>query len=250
VTFLLAAALLGAVIGFANGGIPGSITGALAAAAVVSGCAVALGRSATGAAIPQPTDPWHRRGGFLAAVGSLFLSLRYGWEFGWLGAIAGYASGMLAGLIAAALSIVLSRKPSRHHHRSIPIEGPFDLENERHVRLIDRIREDYSRQLADETGPYAECWFKPAAILPHPKETIRQALNTLLDFVEGRRQSPYLDQAIRSREVASTIRACLAMLDRYLEIPEPELPTDPEENRRVGLAILGGATDPTGGPRA
>ncbi|GBD32400.1 hypothetical protein HRbin33_01364 [bacterium HR33] len=248
--FLVAAALLAAIVGYSSAGIPGSITGALTAAAVVSGCAVALGRSATGAAIPQPADPWHRRGGFLAAVGSLLLSLRYGWQFGWLGAIAGYASGMLAGLVAAALSITFTRRRRRPDDRIAGVTGPFDLENERHVRLIDRIREDYSRQLADESGPYAECWFKPAAILPHPKETIRQALNTLLDFVEGRRQSPYLDQAIRSREVASTIRACLAVLDRYLEIPESELPTDPEENRKVGLAILGGATDPTGGPRA
>ncbi len=244
---LLVTALLASIIGYSWAGIPGSITGALTTAAVVSGIAVALGRSATGAPVPELTDPWHRRGGFLAAVGALLLSVRYGWEFGWLGAIGGYASGMLAGLVAAALSAASRRPRPRRASGSIFLGEAFDLQNERDVCLIDQIREDYSRQLADETGPYAECWFKPAATLPHPKETIRQALNTLLDFVEGRRESPYLDQAIRSQEAASTIRACLALLDRYLEITESELPTDPEENRRVGLAILGSKSRTTSG---
>lgn len=157
---------------------------------------------------------------------------------------------MLTGLVAAALSAAFRRERPRRPGGGVALSAPFDLQDERHVRLIDQIREDYSRQLTDETSPYAECWFKPAAILPHAKETIRQALNTLLDFVEGRRQSPYLDQAIRSREAASTIRACLAMLERYLEIPESELPTDPEENRRVGLTVLGAESGTTGGGRA
>ncbi len=105
---------------------------------------MALGRSATGATIAQPMDPWHRRGGLLAAVGSLLLSLRYGWELGWLGAVAGYASGMLGGLVAAALTAAFRRERPRHRNGGVALGEPFELQDERHVHLIDQIRKDYS----------------------------------------------------------------------------------------------------------
>lgn len=235
---VLSLAFLAALFGYTQGGFWGALTGALTVVAIASGAAVAAGRSATGSLTREPSDPWQRRGGLLAALGSLILSVRNGWAAGWLGAIAGYASGRLAGLVAAALSLALQRPGSRRG-QTAP-RGQFDLHDESDVRFIDRIREDFSRQLADESAPYADCWFKPAALLPHPKETIRQALNTLLDFVEGRRDSPYLDRRIRSPEVAQTLRACLALLERYLEVPEEDLPSDPEENRRAGLALLSG----------
>ena len=110
----------------------------------------------------------------------------------------------------------------------------FDLSDVEHVTLIDEIRQKYSALLSDETAPYSQCMFKPSALLPYPRGVIRHALETLLNFVEGRATSPYLDDAIRTPDAAEAIRASLAQLDDFVDVPPAELPTDPQENLRVG----------------
>lgn len=235
--------LLAALVGFARAGILGALTGVVTVIGASSGLAVALGRQTAGAAGRGGAEIsiWHRRGGFLAAVGCVLAATYIGWRFGWLGAIGGYASGMLAGLIASALSVAL-RRPQRAGTpgRRIPIPDQFDLGNAEDVQLIDEIRERFSQMLAHDTGPYRNCVFRPAVLLPYPKDAIRKALTALLDFAEGRAVSPHLDQEIRSTAVADTLRSCLALLDNYLDLPPEALPTDPKQNGRVGAAYLQG----------
>lgn len=115
----------------------------------------------------------------------------------------------------------------------------FDLKNANHVLLLDEIRERYSMALSDDTGACAQCMYKPASLLPYPKTTIRGAMNALLDFIEGRVQSPHLDVSIRSAAAAEAVKSTLVLLDNYLDIPASELPTEPKANGRVAAEFLG-----------
>ncbi len=122
----------------------------------------------------------------------------------------------------------------------MPVPDAFDLNDPTHVLLIDEIRERYSAVLSDfDTGPYAKCMWKPASLLPYPKTTIKGAMTALLDFIEGRVQSPHIDVSIRSSEAAEMVKSTLVLLDNYLEIPASELPTEPLANGRVAAEFLG-----------
>jgi hypothetical protein len=117
------------------------------------------------------------------------------------------------------------------------IPSEFDLDDARHVAIIDGIRDKYSALLADDSIPYAKCMYRPASLLPYPKPVIRAALEALFDFIEGRRQSRFLDASIRSPEVADSVSSLLVSLDDFLDVPAVQLPTDPHENLRVGLQL-------------
>ena len=110
----------------------------------------------------------------------------------------------------------------------------IDLDDVLHMAIIDDIRERYSAFVADESHPYAGCIYRPASVLPYPKATISGALGALLDFVEGRRDSSLLDDALRTADVAGTLQTSLSNLDDFLEVPAESLPTDPKQNLLVG----------------
>jgi len=114
----------------------------------------------------------------------------------------------------------------------------YNLERPRHVALLDEIREGYATVLGDESHAFVDCTFKPAALLPYPKEEIRKALATLLDFVEGRRDSTLLDNQIRTQEISQVLRGSLMQLETFLEVSPAELPSEPEANEEFGLRWL------------
>ena len=118
--------------------------------------------------------------------------------------------------------------------KAAALPAQIDLNEMVHVTIIDNIREEYSALLADQTQPYAKCLYRPASLLPYPKDDIRRALNALLDFVEGRRPSTALDVSICKPEVAETLRIALGLLDEFLDVPAETLPTNPRENALVG----------------
>jgi len=123
--------------------------------------------------------------------------------------------------------------------RSNPaIPREYDLENPDHIAILTDVRAAYANELARTDGAYGKCMYKPAAVLPFPKDTIRTALTALLDFAVGRRTSGLLDPSLRSSEVVETIQTCLTLLDDYLELPAGELPTDHVENATAGEAFL------------
>ena len=118
---------------------------------------------------------------------------------------------------------------------SLPAE--IDLNDVMHVAVIDDIREKYSALLADESQPYSKCMYRPVSILPYPKATVKRALEALLAYVEGRSDSTFLDESIRTPVVADTIRTCLLLLDHFVDLPAAELPTDPLQNAAVGSRL-------------
>lgn len=114
----------------------------------------------------------------------------------------------------------------------------FDLSDPADVDEIDEIREQYSAVLGDDSGPYSLCVYRPASTLPFPKPVIRKALMALLDFVEGRRDSEFIDGSLRRAEAADFIKAGLIALDDYLDIPAEQLPTERAANLLAGHRIL------------
>ena len=78
--------------------------------------------------------------------------------------------------------------------------GAFDLFNPAHVDLLDQIRSAYGEHLGNESHPYGQCMFQPSSVLPYPKRDIQNALTALLSFVEGRAESPFLDDGIKQPE--------------------------------------------------
>lgn len=150
--------------------------------------------------------------------------------------------GWVVGLVAlvvllAALWIaswwVTRRALRRRAHAGAAPEW-YSLENPDHVLRIDEIRRGYAKVLS-RGGEFADCVYKPAALLPYPKEEIRRALTALLDFAEGRRDSSRLDPAIRTPDVADTLRAALMQLNHFLDVPAEQIPREPRANTEFGL---------------
>lgn len=111
----------------------------------------------------------------------------------------------------------------------------YNLERPKHVAIIDEIRERYATTMADQSNEFADCMFKPADLLPYPKNEIRKALTALLDFAEGRRNSTLLDERIRSPSIVQVLRGSLMQLETYLDVPATGIPHDPDANREFGL---------------
>lgn len=125
----------------------------------------------------------------------------------------------------------------------------FDLDDLAHVLLIDEIRSACGTEM-ESPGAYAECLYRPASQLPYPKPVIRMAIQALLDFASGQRESSILDESIRNAKSVDTFESVLHFLDNYLEIPPSELPTETEKNLRVGSAFLGSIGDKSGAVHA
>lgn len=166
---------------------------------------------------------------YAAIAGGLWYFLDWRWALLPLG---------LAALVAVqgvSSTLVARRLEQRTAARDQPVA--FDLNDPADVALIDRIRAQYSALLTDESHPYSECMYRPAALLPYPKEVIRQALSALLDFVEGRRTSDLLSADLRDPEIADVIRVALNSLEEFVDVPPARLPTNPRENMRVGIEL-------------
>lgn len=148
--------------------------------------------------------------------------------------------------LIGALTVVACLWLARHtRSRAVSSRGSalggitsFDLSAPIHVAALDEIRERYSSLLANDVGMYAGCLYRPASMLPYPKKQIREALSTLLTFVDGQAESPLLDADLRTPEASETIRKCILSLDDFLDIPEHDLPTDPMENVVVGTQFI------------
>ena len=234
------AALLAGGYGFAAGGVLGALTGLVAAFGIGSGLAIARAEAGTDVASEGATRHAQRIGGILAAIGCLIGAYYGGWRFGWAWAIAGYAGGVAVSFLLRFLMGRPGQFSPRRAGEPVPITAipsRFDLDNEVHVTMIDDIRETYSALLADDSHPYAQSMYRPASLLPYPREAIRNALEALLDFIEARRESCYLDTSIRTPEAADTVRTCLALLDNFLEVPSAMLPTDRMENAKAGVRL-------------
>jgi hypothetical protein len=106
-----------------------------------------------------------------------------------------------------------------------------------HLQLVDDIRLRYGELLADGGSPFADCQFKPNAILPYPKQYIGRALRLLIDIAEARAKSVHLEPGVLSGEMVTTVKGCLVLLDSFLEVPPGDLPTDPDENAAFGSRL-------------
>lgn len=231
-------ALLAIGYGFGSGGLAGAITGFVSVVGIGSGLAITRAESGTGVASSGATRNAQRVGGFVAAVGCMVGAYYGGWRSGWLWAAVGYAVGAALASLLRFLTSVVNPTSLRSHDRVADVEiipSTFDLDDVLHVTMIDVIREKYSAVLAGEEHPYAQCIYRPASLLPYPKEAIRSALEALLDFIEGRRNSAFLETGMRTPRAAETVRTTLLVLDDFLDVPAAELPSEPYENMRVGL---------------
>ena len=234
------AVLIAIGYGFGRGGLPGAVTGFVAAVGIGSGLAIARAEIGTGVASSGSTRSSQRSGGLLAAVGCLIGAYYGGWRFGWLWAVVGYAGAVAVAFLLRLFMGETSSAGPRSHSRSAgaaPIPSRFDLDDVLHVAMIDDIREKYSALLADESQPYFQCMYRPASLLPYPKEAIRSALEALLEFIEGRRNSAFLEESMRTPQAADTVLSALLHIDDFLDVPAEQLPTQPRENMHAGIRL-------------
>lgn len=233
-------ALIAIGYGFGSGGLAGAITGFVAVVGIGSGLAIARAESGTGVATSGATRSAQRAGGIVAAGACLIGAYYGGWRFGWIWAVVGYAAGVaIASLLRFLMSVLHTADvhPADRSATAGTIPSRFDLDDVLHVTMIDVIREKYSVVLAGEGHPYAQCMYRPASLLPYPREAIKAALEALLDFIEGRRDSVCLEAGMRTPQAADTVRTALLSLDDFLDLPAAELPTEPNENLRAGLSF-------------
>lgn len=232
--------------GFQVAGVLGALTGLIGALGTGSGLSIAAAESGTSVSRAGPRRSAQRLGGFLAALGSLVGALYGGWQFGWAWAIAGYiagaASGATFGMIGGQSTLSaaeVSTEDVPEVARGVQSTEPptFDLNDRRHVALIDAVRRDYGELLGDDSRPYADCMYRPAVLLPYSKPVIRGALTALLDFCEGRRPSSLLTSASATPQFANLLRANLDHLDDFLDVSAEQLPIDPVQNARKGLEL-------------
>ena len=102
-------------------------------------------------------------------------------------------------------------------------------ENERHVRFAGAVWEEYGTFLAGDNDPYKQGRFKPQSTLPYTKDGIKAVLRLLLDIGEGRASCAYIDTRSIPPEALDNMKEALRRLDDFVDVPENELPTDPEQ---------------------
>jgi len=141
-----------------------------------------------------------------------------------------------AGGHAAAQRLSLKAAWLRTKPRLGDDEPPRELDpnDERHLRLVNEVWGAYARLLADDTGPYAGCAYKPESMLEHPKEYIARALGLLVDMGEGRLRSVHVDTKTIPPDAVQSLREALQRLEGFLDMSAEDLPQDPAENARVG----------------
>lgn len=122
----------------------------------------------------------------------------------------------------------------------------YDLDNAAHVALMDAIRQRYADALRDPSGEFAELAYKPASLLPHPKQEIRKALTALLDYARDQRSSRYLHPRIRRPAVIDTLEASLLQLDTFLDIPAADIPREATANVAFGFRHARGGPNAAG----
>ena len=232
--------LLAIGYGYHRAGFLGSMTGLFTSVGVGSGLAIALAESGTDVAASGSKRAAQQIGGFIAAGACLTGAIWGGWAVGWLWGLGGYIAGAVSGVVFAFAmrsvhqeTGIVASEPSGQDPR---YSGYFDLNNIAHVRLLDDIRTAYGALLSDKSHAYADCMYRPAVLLPYPKPLIRAALLTLLDFVEGRRDSTIVERDMLQLR-SETILRVLEWLDDFLDVPPEQLPTDPTENSVVGFEL-------------
>ena len=108
----------------------------------------------------------------------------------------------------------------------------FDPLDQHHLSWVDAVQRKFGEVLADTTSPYAACRFKPAGLLPYPKDYIAIALQFVIDLGEGTIRSPHVGALMP--DVVASLKEGRKRLDDFLDIGPDELPKDPEENARFG----------------
>ena len=106
----------------------------------------------------------------------------------------------------------------------------------RHLRLVDAVRSRYGDFLSAADHPYAECRYRPAGLLPYPKSVIAGALRLLVDLASGTVKSVHVEPGTLTDDVVQTVKQGIGMLDRFIDVPPDQLPTDPKQNAAVGKA--------------
>jgi hypothetical protein len=142
------------------------------------------------------------------------------------------ALGLGSGLI---LHFSRQRKPAR----SKPSRAPhtFDLDDADQARLALDVAAEYGVAM-EKSGP---CHYHSASLLPYPAETIRAALEALLQYAEGRTPSAYLSSMkIHPSNLVESLRTGLRSLDDYLDVPGKTIPAEPTVNSVFGGAIRQG----------
>jgi hypothetical protein len=228
---------LAAGFGFLAGGFPGALTGFLAVLAIGSGLAISVSEAGTGVHEVFRIRAVQRIGGILIAALSALGLYRGGWAWGWLWVLVAYlgTTGLVA-VIGLAVGGLGRKGDSRVGRPSFPTA--FDLNKQDDVALLDSVRESFGLFLADESAAYHSCMYRPEAELPFPKKTIQAAIEAMLDFAEGRRESFWLNEELRDPAVVELLRSGLAHLEFFIDIPPSALPTDPRENGRVAVQFL------------
>jgi hypothetical protein len=119
--------------------------------------------------------------------------------------------------------------------KTMTYPSKLDLDSLHNVELIKKVKDDYSAVLMNERCPYNRCLFRPVSLLRHPKSLIALCLTALIDFSEGRKTSPWLDEGmIGNQDLINTLKSCLIMLDDFIEVDARSLPSDGLENIRAG----------------
>ena len=107
----------------------------------------------------------------------------------------------------------------------------FDPQDPLHDKFAEKIVQDFGGVMANP-GKYAECIYRPASLLPYPKQYIKKACQFICKQL--RSEHPNWERPANADEMLNNIGAIEAFLPNFIEIPESELPTDTRENLKVG----------------
>ncbi|MEO6067155.1 MAG: hypothetical protein ABIQ41_04120 [Gemmatimonadales bacterium] len=143
-----------------------------------------------------------------------------------------------AGLLLAGILLRHRSANSRvAQARDSRLPTSYDLDNPTHVLLLDSVRDKYSYVLGYDSSRFAACLFKPASMLPFPREDIRTALEALLAFARGERSSTLLDASFRNQQSIDQLEVALLSLDNFLDVPEDQIPVELRDNARLGFGL-------------
>ena len=100
-----------------------------------------------------------------------------------------------------------------------------------HYKFSEIIFKDYGKVLAD-SGKYQKCFYKPASILPYPKDYIRRAIQFSKHCLKM--ENPLFSPPPNKKEILDNLGGIEAFLENFVDASEDELPSEMRENMMKG----------------
>ena len=100
-----------------------------------------------------------------------------------------------------------------------------------HYKFSETIYKDYAKVIAD-SGKYHDCLYKPASMLPYPKEYIAKTIQFTINCLHI--ENPFFVTPTNKDEIISRLKVILVNLPMFINANEKELPSERMENLMKG----------------